>query len=237
MSRHSCVGRRPAFTLIELLVVVAIIALLVSILLPAIGRAKEAARSSVCMSNERGLGTAFVLYAADNNGFNPPVRDQGWDIQRFGNPPWTMDVRVRMSDWYYEPTSKYTGTRVKTDSPLLVETAFSMYRCPSSKIDPEVFSLGVTALPAVSYWPNLLIMPAGWFVGETMTIRGKLLKASKLRNLPGTAMIVDGNVKPLAHEDSWKGGSQGEVFPAGAHRRHRPVLHQRRHLGHPSQSV
>ena len=63
--------RSRAFTLIELLVVVAIIALLVSILLPALNQAREQAKTSVCLSNQKNLAVAFVLYAADNDGALP----------------------------------------------------------------------------------------------------------------------------------------------------------------------
>ncbi len=58
-------GRR-GFTLIELLVVISIIALLVGILLPALGAARETARSVVCLSNTKQLGTGFFAYATDN---------------------------------------------------------------------------------------------------------------------------------------------------------------------------
>ena len=60
-----------AFTLIELLVVVAIIALLISILLPSLQRAKEQARQLYCATSIRAQGQAAVLYAADNNDYLP----------------------------------------------------------------------------------------------------------------------------------------------------------------------
>ena len=59
---------KKAFTLIELLVVIAIIALLLAIVLPAFNQAKQIAASVVCMSNQKQLGLAYVLYAEENNG-------------------------------------------------------------------------------------------------------------------------------------------------------------------------
>lgn len=63
--------RRKGFTLIELLVVVAIIALLISILLPSLARAREITKRAVCASNLRGIGQAVKVYANDNYDYYP----------------------------------------------------------------------------------------------------------------------------------------------------------------------
>ena len=62
------------FTLVELLLVIAIIAILASLLLPALGYAKESARSVACMNNLRQLGVADSLYATDNDDNYPAFR-------------------------------------------------------------------------------------------------------------------------------------------------------------------
>lgn len=64
---------RGGFTLVELLVVIGIIALLISLLLPTLTRARERAKATVCMSNMRGIGQQLLIYAQNNNGWLFPV--------------------------------------------------------------------------------------------------------------------------------------------------------------------
>src|SRR5881396_2230208 len=74
-----------AFTLVELLVVIGIIAVLIGILLPALARARSASRTTVCLSNLRQMGTAWMMYLSDSKG------------------------RLPQSVW--QPPAAFTGTR------------------------------------------------------------------------------------------------------------------------------
>ncbi len=112
-----------AFTLIELLVVIAIIAILAAILLPALAKARENAKSSYCMNNLHQIGASIQLYADENDGCIPwaTASDQGvygiW-FQRqlvpyYGKTyaPWNMiDLycpSFKGSAWVTSPPSGY----------------------------------------------------------------------------------------------------------------------------------
>ncbi len=92
-TRHTTCSR--AFTLIELLVVISIIALLVGILLPALGAARRSAQKAVCLSNERQLGVAVFTYATANDQYVPLGYSGSLDFSYFlysqfydNNAPW-----------------------------------------------------------------------------------------------------------------------------------------------------
>lgn len=100
------------FTLIELLVVIAIFGLLLAILAPMVSKAIENARRSACRSNLRQIGSAFFLYAAENNGWLPIIevdtsRTVIGEDSLDGQWPFTQHVVMLAEEGYLQDPRKF----------------------------------------------------------------------------------------------------------------------------------
>lgn len=116
------------FTLIELLVTIAVIAILASLLLPSLGKAKARSRTAACASNLRQFNIAMQLYAQDHRDYFPPNPDGNEETR--GMPKW-------VEGWLGWPGPDCTNTlflRESVLSPYMAHT-ISIWQCPESRDD------------------------------------------------------------------------------------------------------
>lgn len=118
--------RRSGFTLVELLVVIGIIALLISILLPALNRAREAANTVACASNLRQIGIYLNFYTQEHKGWFPPENDGG-------NMTWEgILIASSVGDDRETQRAKYFVNPANPSLGYMNDRAYGIFYCPTN---------------------------------------------------------------------------------------------------------
>jgi len=221
--------RGRGFTLIELLVVVAIIALLISILLPSLQRAREQGRTVVCASNQRSLMQALFMYADGNRGMFPTaglMHGSGNDVER----SWVVQLAAEYgrnekivrcpsdtspfwNDPLPAPDGRYRRTSYANNAytvyPIGNRTAHDRWeriRRPASTI----YWIELVTRPARASDPNILgyvaadhVHPESWWVGSPPRSKAAEQVALEAHRPQANCAMLDGHVARLPFERTY----------------------------------
>jgi len=215
--------RRPygGFTLIELLVVIAIIALLMSMLFPALNRAREQGKRSVCLNNLRNLQLAWIMYADENDDKIINGDTEEYSSDRVRNRAWVL------KDWAGGTTADQKKQAIIDGALYPFTKTIKVYRCPVGRISRDEYRLyAIVDAMNCKGWDNKTVMltkktaikdapyrfvflddggTAGQTLGgwTTYADRDEWWDPPPIRHADGTAFsYVDGHAKAWKWKDS-----------------------------------
>jgi prepilin-type N-terminal cleavage/methylation domain-containing protein len=216
------------FTLIELLVVIAIIAILASLLLPALSRAKEQGQKIVCINNLKQWGLAQTMYLDDYNGVYPTTKIPNGTPGAPGgynedNPYWTD-----LFDFYYQHPSQGLDAWFNALPPYVSQqplyhyaiqpanpngtkpgidffnSSMTIFNCPTAIIDP-----GLTPQPYDRIWFKYGMNSQG-LTGLNLPSNVYNLKASQITTSPSKFVMFDEG-RTLTAEAPFYGNTQKQT--------------------------
>ena len=192
----------PAFTLVELLVVVAVIAILASLLLPALSRAKGQAQGLISLNNTRQLALAWQMYADDHSGrlaynLGGPNRSA---IADKSNVNWVNNNLT----WELDSDNTNTATLLEAGLGSYVAMGAKVYRCPSDTVLSSVQKKAGWSNRVRSYSMNAMVGDAGALTSGGFNLNNpSYLQFFKITSIPSPAQIF---VFVEEHSDSINDG-------------------------------
>jgi prepilin-type processing-associated H-X9-DG protein/prepilin-type N-terminal cleavage/methylation domain-containing protein len=193
---------KKAFTLVELLVVISVVSLMMAILMPTLGRARQQGRSVVCLSNLRQMGVAAQSYVNDNDGYYPPA---------YVNDPDPYDDIAINACWDFTHTKNWSSLKESTEAGLLwqAEMIDKIQQCPAFKGSAN------SSDPYTGYNYNTSYIGHG--EGETIETPAKMSQVGRPSEcaLFGDGQWSGGANKFMRAPKKWAGDTDNSLKAAG----------------------